>query len=321
LVDYGVYIVVSGRDWGVVDSTVERVQRKLQEQRIETRVPWFRMNRAARTVTGLSQDMLGDTYIVSGRSVAAGFPWAATDTVEEGGVVFGEDEGSGRPAVLDRFSWASPHVAVLGQTGSGKTFFTKLQLLRCSRVYEDLQVLILDLKPGLEYGDIEQGLDCSVRRWEIGDRTADNPDLLEESLREAYDAVINHTGLSVLVVDEAHRLLNDGKGRQVLGELIREGRDQDIACTVVTQNAADFTRTYEGRNILRQVDCYILMRHQDVDTSVEEFFNLSGRERVRLRKLRTGTDVGFSEAVIRGPVNTTLRIEAMKWEMRGINDG
>jgi len=113
-------------------------------------------------------------------------------------------------------------------------------------------------------------------------------------------------------------LLSHPEGRAALGELVREGRDRNISVEMITQNASDFTRSQEGRDILKNVNCYIFMNHQDVETGVSNFFNLSPRETVALRRLRTGTDLPFSEAIIRGPVNTKLRIEATEQEHAAI---
>lgn len=321
LLDYTVYVVVSGSSWDVVTESVNQVQQKLQKYRINSRIPWFRTNTAAKVITGLSPDTLGGGHIVSGQGVAAGFPWAATDTVEKGGIVFGRDRVSGRPVVLDRFGWAAPHVAVMGKTGSGKTFFTKLQLLRCSRVYDDLQVLILDLKPGLEYGDVADELNCQVRRWKIGDKTADNPDLLEGALQEAYDAARRHDGRSIVVVDEAHRVLDDPAARLVLDKLVREGRSHRISVMPVTQNTADFTRLDEqGKSMLRQVGCTVFFRHDDVDSQVEEFFRLSDGEVAELHKLRPGQSAGVSDALIRGPLHSTVTIQPNEEQACAVGD-
>jgi len=315
LLNYAVYIVVSGRDWSSVDGTVEQVQRRLQQYPVATRVPWFRMNRAARVVTGLVPDTIGGR-VVSGQGVAAGFPWAARDTVDDNGVLYGRESRSDTPVILDRYSWEAGHIARMGKIGSGKSFAAKLEIHRCLHRYDDLQVVIVD--PKQEYAAFEDR--DGVDRLTVDDRTEENIGELVDHVWNAYHQGHLHEGKSLVVVDEAHRLLRDENGRDALGTLIREGRDQSIAVTVVTQNAADFTVSREGRNMLKNIDLSVLMRHQDVSTDVEEFFNLSRTEAAELRKLRSGTDVDFSEAVVQGVVNSRLRVRAGPGEAAAIGE-
>lgn len=314
LLHYGVYLVIRADTLENLEITGSKVSAALGQ--ITARTPRFKMNQAARTAAPIFKDRLSQTRIVPGTTAAAGFPWAVQDTINEGGIVFGVDAASDHPIVLNRFDWEAGHVSRMGKIGSGKSFAAKLETLRSAERYDDLHVVLID--PKQEYRAISKELGVKAQRWSPRDRTKDNTEFLIESVRQAYRLGHAHDGKTIVVVDEAHRLLNDEQGRRVLGELVREGRDQDIAVTMVTQNASDFTQSQEGRNILRNVDCNILMRHQDVESDVEDFFNLSEVESVRLRKLRTGTDTGFSEAIIRGPVNTTLRIEATETEIATI---
>ncbi len=314
LVNYGVYIAANGTDQHEATATMDEAKRVLRRFQAETWTPTIHTRAAEHTLSPLHHDRLNKTQIVPARAAASGFPFAAYDTIEPGGVVFGTDTRSGLPLVLNRFSWDAGHIARMGKIGSGKSFAAKLELLRSDQRYDNLQVLIVD--PKQEYRSISRTLNHLTQQWQPKDRTAHNTEFLVESLRKAYRLGHSHDGKTIVIIDEAHRLLNHQEGRTVLGELIREGRDQDIAVTLVTQNAADFTQSQEGRNILRNIDCYVFMRHQEVDNDVDEFFGLSQTESVDLRKLRTGTDVNFSEAIIRGPVNTTLRINASEEESR-----
>lgn len=317
LVHYGVYIIIRTDKNEDLETTASKVSAALGQ--ITLRTPTFRMNQAARTVTPFFQDRLGQTRIVPGTTAAAGFPWGVNDSLDENGIVFGTDTAATHPIVLNRFDWEAGHIARMGKIGSGKSFAAKLEVLRSADRYDDLHVVLID--PKQEYRTISQNLQHRAQRWSPDERTENNTEFLLDSVRQAYRLGHNHDGKTIVVIDEAHRLLNDEQGRQVLGELVREGRDQEIAVTLVTQNASDFTQSLEGRNILRNVDCHVFMRHSDVDVEVEDFFNLSETESVRLRKLRTGTDVGFSEAIIRGPVNTTIRIEATGEERELIRGG
>ncbi|MDY6771109.1 MAG: ATP-binding protein [Candidatus Nanohaloarchaea archaeon] len=310
-VKFGVMIAAYGSDKDEASETIQKVKQVLRRHRISFREPIFRMHKAAKSVSVSHRNRPISAQTATSWSAAAAFQFASYDYFESGGIVFGSDDRSGDPVILDRFSWDAGHIARMGKIGSGKSYAAKLEILRSLDRYDDLQVIVID--PKQEYGDVT-GVSDRVKRLTVEDRTQDNTGRLIGFVRRAYQAGHDHDGKTVVVLDEAHRVLNDDTGRQVLGELVREGRDQDIAVTLITQNADDFTRSQEGRNMLRQMDCYVFMRHQDVESSVEDFFNLSDRERIRLRKLRTGSKVGFSEAVIRGPVNTVLRIESLDTE-------
>jgi hypothetical protein len=94
--------------------------------------------------------------------------------------------------------------------------------------------------------------------------------------------------------------------------LVREARDTKTAVSLITQNASDFTRSQHGRDILKNVPCTVFMWHDKVNDGVVDFFNLSSEEAVQLRKLRTGTDVDYSEAIVRAAsvLEAKLRITA-----------
>lgn len=310
LVRYEMLVTVRGEDENVVDTSLDRVKRVLRRHNITFQEPLLRTRRMAAAQSPLHAQGLGTAMVMPAGAAAGGFAFGTADAVEEDGVVFGMDRRDGAPVILDRFGWDAGHVAVMGKIGSGKSFFTKLVLLRSAAQYDDLQVFVVD--PKQEYGGIVDALDMErCQRVTVDDRATGDDEGLVEAVRDAYAGGCEWSGKTIAVVDEAHRLLKDEDGRNALGRMVREGRDEQIAAHLVTQNSSDFTRSQEGSDILKNVDAHVFMRHQDVAASVEEFFDLSAAERVKLRKLRTGSKVGFSEAVIRGPLNTTLRIEAL----------
>lgn len=332
LLHYGVYIVVRGETSEEVEATGDAVTSVLGQ--IETGVPRFKMNKAVRTVSPVFPDELGVTRIVPGTTAASGFPWAASDTVDDTGVVVGAEK-DGTPVVLDRFSWDAPNIVVTGKNGSGKSYWMSLLMLRSVEAYDDLDVWVIDPKQR-DYGDVVEALDGEtvvldevdvsslpstggVVRFTVADPSRDNTDMLVDAVRHIYREASKDASPSLVVIDELHRVITDRTsvhpdGLRAVSELVREGRDRNIGVTVATQNADEFTRVGEGKNLLRNVDCYVFFKQQDVETEVEEFFRLSRREAVDLRKLRTGKDTGFSEAIVRGPVNTTLRVEATERE-------
>jgi hypothetical protein len=324
LVNAAAYIVVRGDTREQADETLEEVKRLFRRFNVEHEEPWLETPRSVQTDSITRRDGLARDLMMPSRSAASSFPFSTHDKIEDGGVSFGIDTRNAMPVILNRFAWEAGHVARMGKTGSGKSFFAKLVLIRSWQNYSDLQIYIID--PKQEYAgivDFMQGetvvLDSanlseietgSVARYTVAEQSRDNTDLLAEAIRHVYRKASEDRRKTIVLVDEAHRLLSDTDGRKALGELVREGRDRNVSVEMITQNAADFTRTQDGKNILRNVDCYVFMRHQEVETGVSDFFDLSQREAVELGRLRTGSDVPFSEAIIRGPVNTKLRIES-----------
>ena len=332
LVNYGVYFVARGENRVEAEETLETVQSVLSRSGVDTGEPGLYLNRGVKSVSAFHRDRLKKKEIVPGSSAAAGFAFSAYDTVEPGGIVVGEDHRNNMPVVLDRFSWEAGHTAVMGKIGSGKTYWTGLTLVRSVQEYDDLEIYVIDPKKR-DYGGIVDALkgetvviddglsrtSQNVTRYTVQDPSRDNTDRLAETVRHVYREASKTDSKSLVIIDEVHRIITRGDeiyrdGLQAVSTLVRESRDKDIAATLVTQNADEFVRSNEGENILRNIDCNLFFRQRDVDSEVTDFFHLSEKESSELRKLRSGTKLPFSEALVRGPVNTRLRIESTRPE-------
>jgi hypothetical protein len=263
------------------------------------------------------------------QSAAGSFAFSTHDKIEEGGVVYGIDSRNGVPVILDRYSWEAGDVVRMGKKGSGKSYSAKLGLVRALNQYNDLSIYILD--PKIEYSDIGDITgatrvvlnhvdldkiqpDNNVVRYTVEERSDDNTELLTEALQHIYQQVSQDTSKKIILVDETWHLLNDPEGVKILGKLVREGRDINACLEFLTQNTTDYIHSQEGENILKNVNCHIFFKHNEVANSVSDVFNLSRQEALELRKLGTGSKLPFSEAIIRGPVNTKLRIRSMPGE-------
>jgi len=331
LVNYGVYIVVKGEG---LEKGLEEVKTELRKKRIEFKKPVFRMQKAARTESPFARDLLGETLVVPAEAAAAGFPFNTYDRIQSGGVTLGTDSRNGMPVVLDRFSWDSPHIARMGMTGSGKTVGTMLEVLRSFQVDRGIDIRILDPKP--DYGrlvellggetcvvdevDLESYEPGSVCRYVVDDPSRDNSERLVETVRHIHRECCTDDRKCLVVVDEAHRLLKISEGADALSRLVWEGRSSSVGVSLLTQNAEDLTQSVAGRNILRNTGCYIFMRHQSVETEAIDFFDLSEAESAELHNLATGSNAGFSQGLVRGPVNTTLCIEMDERESEELID-
>jgi len=336
LVNYGVYIVARGETPGEARRTLEAVRSVLKRFRVESCEP-RNLSQAVKRVSPFHNSRFYRTEIVPTFSAATGFSFATKGVIEPGGVLFGT-YSNGTQVILDRFSWDAGHISVMGKTGSGKTYWTKLMLLRSYRNLEDVEIYVVDPKRR-DYGDFVEALgaetvyvgddpnvESDVVRYTVEDPSKDNTEELTEAVRQVYRQAVKTERKTLVVIDEVHRIITNGErinkdGIQAVSTLVRESRDRDVAATLVTQNANEFTRSNEGRNILRNVDCNLFFRHQSVENQVSDFFQLSEPQRIELRKLRTGNELGFSEALIQGPVDARLKIESSKEEHGLIENG
>ncbi|WP_135536135.1 helicase HerA domain-containing protein [Halostella pelagica] len=341
VVNYGVYFVAHGRTPEEAEETLNTVKSFLRQRRVDTSVPRLRLSQGVKAESPFHPDWLGETKTVPGVSAAAGFAFGAYDTVEPGGVEIGRDQRNGMPVVLDRFSWEAGHMTVMGKIGSGKSYWTGLTLLRSAEVYDDLEIYVIDPKKRdygdiidalggdtvvLDDGEIDETRSRNVVRYTVEDPSRDNTEELAEAVRHVYRNAASSDSKSLVVIDEVHRIISKGNqvyqdGLQAVSTLVRESRDRNVAATLVTQNADEFTRSNEGGNILRNVDCNLFFKQKETKSEVAEFFNLSETESSELRKLRTGTELPFSEALIEGPINTRVQVDATETEHRLIENG
>ncbi len=338
LVNYGVCIVARGDSPSEAEQTIADVQSVLNRFRVDHREP-SRLTHAVKAVSALHKRGAINSEIVPGYSAATGFSFGTRGTLESGGITIGTQR-TGMPVILDRFSWEAGHITVMGKIGSGKTYWTGLSLIRSVQAYDDLEIYVIDPKKR-DYGDIVGALDgesilidheelsarpTDVMRYTVEDPSQDNTQRLAETVEHVYRQAVDSDSKTLVVIDEAHRIITNGdqiydSGLRAVSTLVRETREKDVGVTLITQNADEFTRSNEGRNVLRNVDCNLFFKQKNVASQIADFFNLSEKEADELRKLRTGTTLPFSEALVRGPVNTRLRIDAQPDEHRLLEDG
>ena len=323
-VDSACYITTHHWDEERCEEILEQVTTRLSTRQFSYEQPVFRTDEAYQSQSPFHVDVLDKSLLMPSSSAAAGFPFATVNAIEQGGVVFGEDAMEGTPVLLDRFRWPAAHMVRMGQTGSGKTYAAKLELLRMWLAYNDLQLYIVD--PKQDYGDLVRTLrgrvytlgednyafDRDVLGFEIGDRGDEQKtDLLCDVVQAIYSAIARDQRRTIVLIDEAHNLLKDRYGRDLVSTLVREARDTNTGITLITQDAADFTTSQEGRAILKNTHGKILHLHDEVDDTVTAFFNLSEAERHELKNLQTGTDHLYSEAVLDVPgLDTKLKVQA-----------
>jgi type IV secretory pathway VirB4 component len=305
--------------------------------RVDHRKPVFTTDKTLHSISPYHPDRLNQKLLMPTRSVATGLPFATQGTDKDSGVVYGIDSDDEMPVLLDRFSWDSYATARVGMTGSGKSFSTKLELIRSHLCYDDLRIVVVD--PKQEYKHVLRTLDGEVEWIEDGkEYTLDNQvtgftvkergkeentENLVDVVRQLYRETSQDDEKTLVVVDEAHNLMNHEEGRQVLSQWIREARDTQTAITLISQNVGDFTNYREGKAVLSNTKAKIFHRHDQVEDHVVDHFNLSQREEAQLRKLKTGTETEHGEAIIKitGKLNSEIRVEASTEEKAVIEAG
>jgi hypothetical protein len=338
VVDHAAYLIAHGPTEDACDDTFRRMTQRLKQYNIDYIEPWFRTDQAIKASSAVTGGGLDTALPMPASSAAGGFPFATRNRQENSGVLFGTDDGDGTPVLEDRFAWNAGHIARMGMIGSGKSYGAKLALLRAYAAYEDLEIRIID--PKQEYGVVGRVLDGSritvdekdldavtpshdVTRYTVSDRSELHVSDLVDAVKHIYQHVADSETRTVVVIDEAHRLLNDEDGKAELSRFVRESRDTDTAITMISQNAADFTYSRAGRAILDNVPCKVFMRHERVPESVQDYFQLSDQETQELLRLKTGTEHDYAEAVMKvsDRLDAKLRIDASAAEAQIIEEG
>jgi hypothetical protein len=217
--------------------------------------------------------------------------------IPEQGVFIGKSLVYNIPVFIDTDQLINPHIAVLGMTGSGKSYFLKNYLFR-SAFGEGAGVFIVDWNG--EYDELVRGADGRVVSPE-GSSHIDFPGMFSglnsvslaslQTDAEKRSAAKNVLGLladfmrqtgigtkerRVVVLDEAWRLLDDGK---ILGQLFREGRKYGFSVVIASQMAKDISN-----EIVSNVACLLIFKLQNTDdfTVLVDSGIISDRDRRRI---------------------------------------
>lgn len=324
-VEYGVYITAYGQNKDECQSTLRKVQNRLKTLGIEYKDTALRTDQSHCSATPGHSDKLNEKLLVPAGSAASGFPFTSPSSIDENGVLFGVQDTTESPVVLDRFKWNAGHQVLAGVTGSGKTFYSKLQLLRSSLIYDDLHINIVDPKP--EYGETEEKLEryATVTRFHPEESIQDTTEDLIQAVGEAYQDAKNTSGKTIVVIDEAHRLLKTEEGASVLSTLVREARSSNTAVTLITQTTSDFYRTEDGSDILKNIPCKVLFAHEKADDRPAQAFNLSNIAETSLYNLtkgdQDGTDHSKAILAVSNQLESKIKIEASQTEKAIIENG
>ncbi|RKD95636.1 uncharacterized protein DUF87 [Halopiger aswanensis] len=335
-VRYGTYITVHGATREEVQETFEQVISQLRVLGLEVRQPGYRNDHAYCTDSVFYPDRLDETFLMPSLSASSGFPFGTQPLEAENGVLYGFDVEDGTPILLDRFSWSSHSMTVTGILGSGKSYTAHLELMRSMLVYPDLRLIVLD--PKKEYGSTVKALGGESRLIDQGNEYNFDRDIISfeprergefenvtafvELLDQVYSKVSKDQRKTLVLVDEAHNILDDDRGRAVLRQLVLESRDCNIAVHMISQSASHFTKYQEGKEILKEVVGELFFREKEVSDSMIDYYRLSDEKIWRLKNLRIGEDAGIGEALlhVNDVIDTRIRIPSTDLEHRVIEN-
>lgn len=117
-------------------------------------------------------------------------------------------------------------------------------------------------------------------------------DALLERLRKS-------TGPTLLIVDEAHHLLQHGFVAEFFERAVREMRHYRAGALLLSQSPDDFLTTASGRVLLGNLRASLLFRLDPVSPAAKEFYGLTEAEAEWLRRARLPAEAGYSEALLR----------------------
>jgi hypothetical protein len=201
----------------------------------------------------------------------------------------------------------------------------------------DAQSLLTDLRPSFRPdGDLanlaaptEFDLDAPViyldLHQEEGTRGRTETSLMMQVLFNAvYERAKGTDERVVVVIDEAHSLLDDAASLDFLETAVRHSRHYDRSVQFITQTGGEFVLTPEARTIANRCSMTLIHRVQEAADKLAEWFGLSEREVNWVRTAKAGNDEdGYSEALLGIDEEGwfPLRIHASELEARVIDGG
>ena len=337
LLHYSVYVVPSGTTTAELSATVKEVKRRLTELDIEYRDAWLQVPNTVRSLCGFNPDTLQHRMLVTGSDAANGLGIGTQDR-DLTGVLYGIDPWTDMPVMVNRFDWGTGYNELcFGKIGSGKSVRCRLNTWRTYQHYDDVRIIIFDLKR-IDFGHLVNALggetavigeddpapDADVVRYVPPPGFLD-PDDVAEVIEEAFTTATEEPERKTLfLIDEAHELVDPDRGTKqslkAVETVVRTGREFLVATTLVTQQASDFLSTRQGKSIIDNSTSYVFMRHSDVESEVPEHFNLSRSQAEKIPNLFTGHGKhSHSEAILkitddRDETESLLQIHATERE-------
>lgn len=172
VLNVGVYLTIRGDSKEQVESVATTIRGDLERKRLTAKQTAYRQADALVTGSPVAKDALDHTTPMLGHAAGALFPFSATTTIEECGVLYGYHASTGAPVYLDRFQRKNGHnVLITGEIGSGKTYNTSCLLLR--RLAKDRETDVVMIDPVGDFASLARNLDAE--HYVIGGNRTVNP--------------------------------------------------------------------------------------------------------------------------------------------------
>ncbi|WP_226023579.1 VirB4 family type IV secretion system protein [Halomicrobium salinisoli] len=203
------------------------------------------------------------------------------------------------------------------------------------RVEDDVQTLLIDLRPSFRQGGdlsnlaqpTEFDLDGDViyvdLHQEEGTRGRTETSLMMQVVFNAiYERAKQTDKRVVFAIDEAHYLMNDASSLEFLETAVRHSRHYNLSLQFITQTGGEFTLTPDAQTIANLCSMTLIHRVDEAADQLAEWFGLTGRAVNWVRTAKAGNDDdGYSEALLGVDEEGwfPLRIRASDYEVDVIN--
>jgi len=148
--DTSLYIEISA-------STVEELDEATSEVRTETRkkgvklVPLYhRQLQGSLSASLTGEDTVGNTEICDLEALKAFLPFKDPNIMHKTGALFGHNQSTQKPAVIDPWELSGHSISITGKIGVGKSFYAGSLIWSLMFQYPDMETLIIDPRGGLQ---------------------------------------------------------------------------------------------------------------------------------------------------------------------------
>lgn len=276
-------------------------------------------------------------YLADTLSVTSLLPVVSARKPSTRGVIIGADDMTEKPVISDIFGKSSYNCLVFGETGSGKSFFSKIFLMRYISKGEVSEVHVLD--PLNEYSCDLFGEDCAeislddantetlMNSATVGSRVtiykiSDLIGKVKSSdvtsvVSTLYSHMIRNDSRKLIVIDEAHMIINEKRSLEILSRMIRHSRHYHTSVMCITQNVDDLSKSQFSSVIAENSSSIFIFRTRSIAQSDKNRFGLNSFGDVRTETLMGGKKSPYSECLmLEGKKLRKVRVISTEYELR-----
>ncbi|MHB8361559.1 MAG: ATP-binding protein [Thermoplasmataceae archaeon] len=294
LKEYYIRVKTAMETMGIIINKGERISKKMIKNLAELKFP------------------AAERYLIDNRKLINVIPWFTEPEADSSGVLIGLDSYTNKPIFLNVWDNASHNCIVLGEIGSGKSYFSKAFILRSlltdlvDEIYifdpmneyfthqKDLQGINVEIVTvGLNSSpQIELKISNSVSAKKIVIYRFYENSKIESNflftIESTFNAIKNSTNIrKIVILDEAHLLLQSEKNSKIYSELIRSSRHYKTSVFSISQGLNEFIKSPYGNSIIENSISMFIFRNRfwdslkfigvdPLDYGLSDFKNLTG---------------------------------------------